>query len=69
MKQAKFQSYTYLKDYVEETADGELVEHSIFVVDNGEVVADIIEERKHTLRLKLSNGKEIVKKRSQVETF
>jgi len=63
----KFQSKTYLTNYVEETEDGQLIEHQKFVIDNGEIEAEVLETRKHTVKLKLPDGKIIVKKHHQVE--
>lgn len=67
MKQVKFQSYTYVNNFIEETEDGQLIEHTKYQIDNGEIVANVLEERKHTFKLQLPDGNVIVKRRNQVE--
>ena len=66
-KQVKFHSYTYISNYIEETEDGQLIEHAKYKVDNGEIIADVLEERKHTFKLQLPDGNIIIKRRKQVE--
>lgn len=63
----KFLSKKYMHDFVEETEDGKLVTHPVYTYDEKEIIADVIEERKYTLKLKLPDGNTIIKKRKQVE--
>jgi hypothetical protein len=63
----KFISRTYISNYVEETEDGRLIEHPKYIADEKEIVADVLEERKYTYKLRLPNGTTIIKKRHQVE--
>jgi len=67
MKQVKFTSKKIYNNFVEETEEGELVEHKKFIEEE-EIIADIIEERKNILVLRLSNG-DIIKKRKKHVTF
>ena len=64
----KFISQFLYRNYVEETADGELKEHKLFWSEPEEIVAEVIEERKHTYKLFLPDGNRIIKKKHQVES-
>lgn len=67
MKQVKFNSSTHVNNYIEETEDGQLIEHKTYQIDNGEIIANILEERKYTFKLQLPDGSVIVKKKKQVQ--
>lgn len=64
----KFVSAQYIRNYVEETEDGKLVEHPLYVIEE-EIEAEILETRKHTLKLRLPDGNVIIKKHKQVEVI
>lgn len=66
MKQVRFTSKKVVHNYVEETEEGELVEHAKFTLEKTDLVADVLEERKHTYKLKLPDGNIIIKKKNQV---
>ena len=64
---AKFYAQKIVHGYVEETEEGTLVEHQIYAFPEEEIEAEILEMRKHTLKLLLPDGNVIIKKHSQVE--
>lgn len=67
MSKCKFHSKSYHTNFVEETEDGELIEHLIYEEDKGIIEAEILEVRKHTYKLELPDGSVIIKKHKQVE--
>lgn len=66
----KFQSKSYVQNFIEEDEEtGELTEELVKVVDNGEIIAEVLEERKNRYVLLLESGNVIIKKKSQVEVI
>ena len=66
----KFNSKSYFHNWVEEDEEtGELNEELVKVVDNGEIVAEVIEERKTRYLLLLPDGNRVFKRKNQVEVI
>lgn len=66
---ARFTAQKIIHGYVEETEDGRLVEHQAYAFPEEEIEAEILEMRKHTVKLQLPDGNVIIKKVRQVEVL
>jgi hypothetical protein len=63
----KFNSKSYYTDFPVETEDGYIDIIPKHIVDNGEIVGEVIEERKTRFLVLLPDGNKVFKKKSCVE--
>lgn len=67
MKKAKFDSYSYYHNFIEETEDGELIEIPVKKVYNGKIEGEIVGETKTRYKILIDGNKIISKRKNKVE--